>query len=188
MTMSPIELLAPAGSLDILKSAVDAGADAVYAGVGVFNARMNASNLTEDELLEGCLYAHRRGSKVYLTLNTLINSSEMDEAVNIASYSYDAGVDGILVQDIGLAVKLHELYPAIPLHASTQMNVFSEDQFAELASIGIRRVVLPRELSLDEIKRRCKIASEYGIETEVFVHGAVCVCYSGLCLYSSIHI
>ncbi len=78
MTMSPIELLAPAGSLDILKSAVDAGADAVYAGVGVFNARMNASNLTEDELLEGCLYAHRRGSTVYLTLNTLINSSEMD--------------------------------------------------------------------------------------------------------------
>ena len=187
MTMSPIELLAPAGSLDILKSAVDAGADAVYAGVGVFNARMNASNLTEDELRDGCLYAHRRGSKVYLTLNTLINSSEMDEAVNIASYSYDAGVDGILVQDIGLAVKLHELYPSIPLHASTQMNVFSEDQFAELASIGSRRVVLPRELSLDEIKRRCKIASEYGIETEVFVHGAVCVCYSGLCLYSSMN-
>lgn len=185
--MSRIELLAPAGSIDILKAAVDAGADAVYTGVGSFNARMNAVNLSEDELYEGCRYAHRRNSRVYLTLNTLVNDYELDEALNTASMAYNSGVDAILVQDIGLASKIHALYPSIPLHASTQMNIFERTAFKELFALGIKRVVLPRELSLEEIKIRSTEAALYGIETEVFVHGAICVCYSGLCLYSSMN-
>ncbi len=181
------ELLAPAGSLDILKAATDAGADAVYIGVGAFNARINAVNFTEDELIEACRYAHRRNSRVYLTLNTIINDAEMEDALTIASNAYNSGIDAILVQDIGLAARIHESFPAIPLHASTQMNIYDKDSFKKLSELGISRVVLPRELSLDEIVTRTQAARKYNIETEVFIHGAVCVCYSGLCLFSSMN-
>ena len=185
--MEMIELLAPAGSLSILKAAVDAGADAVYCGVNVFNARMNAGNLSMEELAEGCIYAHRRSSKVYLTLNTLITDDEMDSACDLALDAYNSGVDGILVQDLGLAINIKKKYSEIPLHASTQMNVYSDTDFKKLSEMGITRVVLPRELSLQEIKHRTKIAKRYGIETEVFAHGAICVCTSGLCLFSSMN-
>lgn len=185
--MNRIEILAPAGSLDILKAAVDAGADAVYCGVSVFNARMNANNLSMEDLAEGCTYAHRRSSRVYLTLNTLISDDEMDSAIELALDSYNLGVDGILVQDMGLAIELHDKYPEIPLHASTQMNVYSSDDYKRLADLGFKRVVLPREFNLNEIRKRTRIASRYGIETEVFAHGAVCVCTSGLCLFSSMN-
>lgn len=185
--MDKIEILAPAGSLDILKTAVDAGADAVYTGVGIFNARMNANNLTMDELNEGCQYAHRKSSKVYLTLNTLVNSAEIDEAVATAGEAYNNGVDGILVQDVGLALEIRKRYPVIPVHASTQMNVFSSSDYKKLSEMGIKRVVLPREMSMDEISFRTSEARKYSIETEVFVHGAVCVSASGLCLYSSMN-
>ncbi|MBR6880934.1 MAG: U32 family peptidase [Clostridiales bacterium] len=185
--MKKIELLAPAGSLEILKAAVDNGADAVYIGTDLFNARINAMNFTMDELEEGCSYAHRRNSLVYLTLNTLIYNSEKDQALEVAVEAYNRGIDGILVQDIGLASDLHKKYPSIPLHASTQMNISSPDDFKMLSGLGIKRVVLPRELSLEEIGRRVRIARRAGIEVEVFAHGAVCVCYSGLCLYSAMN-
>ncbi len=185
--MNKIELMAPAGNLEILKAAVDYGADAVYLGVGAFNARMNADNFGFDELQEGIRYAKLRSSKVYLTLNTIVNSFELDEAVITAGNAYDLGIDGLIIQDIGLALKIHEQYPNIPLIASTQMNIFSISEFSKLKEIGFTRIVFPRELSLDEISKRNKIASRLGLETEVFAHGAVCVCASGLCLFSSMN-
>ncbi len=185
--MKRIELLAPAGSLPILKAAVDSGADAVYCGVNLYNARINADNLTMDDLMEGCIYAHRRSTKVYLTLNTLINDEELPEATELAANAYNLGVDAILVQDIGLAKSIRAKYPQIPLHASTQMNVYSTADYKTLADMGFTRVVLPRELTLDEIRSRVRLASQYDIDLEVFAHGAVCVCYSGLCLFSSMN-
>ena len=185
--MKRIELLAPAGSLPILKAAVDSGADAVYCGVNLYNARINADNLTMDDLMEGCVYAHRRSTKVYLTLNTLINDEELPEATELAANAYNLGVDAILVQDIGLAKSIKSKYPEIPLHASTQMNVYSTDDYKTLSEMGFTRVVLPRELTLDEIRTRVRTAAQYDIDLEVFAHGAVCVCYSGLCLFSSMN-
>lgn len=185
--MKRIELLAPAGSLPILKAAVDSGADAVYCGVNLYNARINADNLTMDDLMEGCVYAHRRSTKVYLTLNTLINDEELPEATELAANAYNLGVDAILVQDIGLAKSIKSKYPEIPLHASTQMNVYSTDDYKTLSEMGFTRVVLPRELTLDEIRTRVRAAAQYDIDLEVFAHGAVCVCYSGLCLFSSMN-
>lgn len=182
-----IELLAPAGNKEIFIKAIDAGADAVYCGIDVYNARMNASNLTMEDLAECCAYAHERSSFVHLTLNTLVNDTELDQAVEVARDAYNAGVDAILVQDIGLAVKIHEKYPSIPLHASTQMNVFDQDKLKSLKGRGFERVVLPRELTLKEISDRTRIASKMGMDTEVFVHGAVCVCTSGLCLFSAMN-
>ena len=185
--MKRVELLAPAGSLPILKAAVDSGADAVYCGVNLYNARINADNLTMDDLREGCVYAHRRSTKVYLTLNTLINDDEINEACELACDAYNCGVDAILIQDLGLASEIHNKYPQIPLHASTQMNIWSKDDFGTLASMGFERVVMPRELTLDEIRSRVRTASRDNIELEIFAHGAVCVCYSGLCLFSSMN-
>ena len=182
-----IELLAPAGNKDIFKKAVDAGADAIYCGIDLYNARMNANNLTMDDLSECCAYAHERSCEVHLTLNTLVDDNEIDEAVEIACEAYNLGVDAILVQDKGLANKIHEKYPSIPLHASTQMNVYDVDSIKALKGRGFTRVVLPRELSLKEITDRPRAASKIGIETEVFVHGAVCICTSGLCLFSAMN-
>lgn len=185
--MNRIELMAPAGNLEILKAAVDYGADAVYLGVGAFNARMNADNFGFEELQEGVRYAKLRSSKVYLTLNTIVNSFEMEEAIVTAANAYDLGIDGIIIQDLGLAMAIHKQYPNIPLIASTQMNVFAPSEFAKLKELGFSRVVLPRELSMDEIRKRNKVASRLKLETEVFAHGAICVCCSGLCLFSSMN-
>jgi len=182
-----IELLAPAGSLPILKAAVDNGADAVYIGADIFNARINADNFTMEDIAEGCSYAHRRSSLVYLTLNTLVNDDEIESALELASDAYNAGIDAILVQDKGLLELIHRSYPDIPLHASTQMNIYSRDDFSELKRLGIQRVVVPRELSINEIADRVRLAAREGIELEVFAHGAICVCYSGLCLFSSMN-
>ncbi len=182
-----IELLAPAGNREIFKKAVDAGADAIYCGIDLYNARMNAANLTMDDLSECCAYAHERSVFVHLTLNTLVDDNELDEAVEVAREAYNNGVDAILVQDTGLALRIHEKYPMIPLHASTQMNVYNKDKLRSLRGIGFTRVVLPRELSLKEISDRVREASRINMETEVFVHGAVCICTSGLCLFSSMN-
>ena len=182
-----IELLAPAGDLETLKRAVNSGADAVYIGYGKFNARANAVNFSMEELAEACEYAHLRSCLVYLTLNTLVYDNELDEACDIACSAYNCGIDAILIQDIGLASMIHKKYPVIPLHASTQMNINSCEDYRNLRDIGIRRVVLPREFSLDEIRKHTKTASRYKIETEVFIHGAICVCYSGLCLFSGMN-
>ena len=182
-----IELLAPAGNKEIFIKAVDAGADAVYCGIDVYNARMNAANLTMEDLAECCAYAHERSATVHLTLNTLVDDTEISQAVNTAYEAYNNGVDAILVQDMGLADKIHEEYPMIPLHASTQMNVYDIAKLKSLKGRGFGRVVLPRELSLKEIRDRTKAASKAGMETEVFIHGAVCVCTSGLCLFSAMN-
>lgn len=185
--MNKVELMAPAGSLEILKAAVDSGADAVYLGVGAYNARMNAENFTFDDLAEGVKYAHYRSSKVYLTLNTLVNDYEFDDAVSSARSAYDLGVDGLIIQDVGFFEKIHEKLPDMYLIGSTQMNIFSYDAMSSLSKLGFSRVVLPRELSVNEIKRRTKAANANDLQTEVFVHGAVCVSCSGLCLFSSMN-
>ncbi|MBR5417863.1 MAG: U32 family peptidase [Clostridiales bacterium] len=185
--MKKPELLAPAGSMSTLKAAVDAGADAVYLGLNQYNARMHADNFSWETLREALDYAHLRNSKVYITLNTLIDDDEMMDAVELALNAYMMGADAFLVQDKGLASYLAEHLPQIPLHASTQMNVFSLTQSEEMKKLGMERVVLPRELSIDEIRARAEIFHENDIEVEVFVHGAMCVCYSGLCLFSAMN-
>ena len=152
--MKKPELLAPAGSMNMLRAAIDAGADAVYLGLDQYNARMHAENFTLETLREALDYAHLRNSKVYITLNTLIDDDEMMDAVELALAAYMKGVDAFLVQDKGLASYLAEHLPQIPLHASTQMNVFSLSHSEEMKKLGMKRVVLPRELSMDEIRAR----------------------------------
>ena len=181
------ELLAPAGSMTMLRAAVDAGADAVYLGLQQYNARIHADNFTLETLREALDYAHLRNSKVYITLNTLIDDEEMMDAVELALNAYMQGADAFLVQDKGLACYLANYLPQIPIHASTQMNVFSGSSVSEMKDLRMDRVVLPRELSIDEIRSRAKAFHEKNIEVEVFVHGAMCVCYSGLCLFSSMN-
>jgi len=182
-----IELLAPAGNKEIFKAAVDSGADAVYCGINLFNARLNAVNLTMDDIYECTCYAHERSSLVYLTLNTLLDDMELPEAVNTAVEAYNNGVDAILVQDMGLLKVLHDNYPELPVHASTQMNAFSREDIRNLKELGVKRVVLPRELTLSEIRDRSSYCRKLGMETEVFIQGAVCICVSGLCLFSSMN-
>lgn len=185
--MERIELLAPAGNLRILKAAVDAGADAVYCGLTVFNARINAENLTLGQFEEGVDYAHARSSRVYLTVNTLVSDTEREDLFDTVSKACEAGADGLIVQDIAVLKMLREAFPDVRINASTQMNIYSKDQFKELSRLGVNRVVLPRELSLDEISSRVHLAAKYGIDCEVFAHGAVCVCASGLCLFSAMN-
>ncbi len=181
------ELLAPAGSMSMLRAAVDAGADAVYLGLNQYNARIHAANFTLSTLREALDYAHLRNSKVYVTLNTLLDDDELMDAVELALQAYKMGVDAFLVQDKGLASYLAMHFPQIPLHASTQMNVFSLHQCEEMKHLNMSRVVLPRELSVEEIRARAELWHEQDIEVEVFVHGAMCVCYSGLCLFSAMN-
>lgn len=185
--MKKPELLAPAGSMTMLRAAVDAGADAVYLGLDQYNARIHAENFSLETLQEALDYAHLRNTKVYITLNTLIDDDEMMDAVELALQAYLKGADAFLVQDKGLASYLAMHLPQIPLHASTQMNVFSLTQCEEMKELGMKRVVLPRELSLEEIRARAELFHDNDIEIEVFVHGAMCVCYSGLCLFSAMN-
>lgn len=185
--MSALELLAPAGSIDILKKAVDCGADAVYCGLaGEHNARGNAVNLSLSELKEGVDYAHLRNSKVYLTCNTLLSDSELESYLPVLTECANLGVDAFIIQDIGL-LKLVNRYIGIPVNASTQMNVFGTSEYAALKELGVKRIVLPRELTMSEIACRTETAKEIGLETEVFCHGAICICQSGLCLYSAMN-
>lgn len=172
------ELLAPAGGLPQLLAAVENGADAVYLGGRFFNARMNAENFTMDHIKEGIAYAHLRNVKVYVTMNVLIQDDELAEAVNHAVELYRLGIDGIILQDIGLADALRKTLPDLPLHFSTQGTVYNVSGVRTAVKLGFSRVVLAREMSLDEIKA---ISSEQICQLEVFVHGALCMCYSGQC-------
>lgn len=181
------ELLAPAGSMDALHAAVDNGADAVYLGVGSFNARANAQNFVAEDLPDVILYAHLHSVRVYLALNTLLRDDELQGALSLARTSFEQGVDALIVQDLGLLEILQKQLPYIPVHASTQMNLFDEKSIIWAAENNITRVVLPRELSYEEICSRTKTAARMGIEVEVFIHGALCVCYSGLCLFSAMN-
>lgn len=176
--MNKAEILSPAGNITSFIAAVNAGADAVYMGLNEFNARSMAQNFTFDEYIWCIAEAHKRNVKVYLTLNVLLKDNEIKKAVERVGKLYEYGLDAVIVQDIGLAYALHKVLPDLPLHASTQMSVYSIEQIEFLEQIGFKRVVLARELSLEEIQYIC---SNTQIEIEVFVHGALCVCVSGQC-------
>ncbi|AFV23811.1 peptidase U32 [Methanolobus psychrophilus R15] len=176
------ELLAPAGDRESLIAAVENGADAVYLGIKDFSARAYAGNFTVDEFREGLDYAHLRGVKVFVTLNTLIKDQEIEKAVNLMYTLDELGADAIIVQDIGLLSLARELLPGLPVHASTQMTIHNTEGVRFLQDMGISRIVLAREVSLKEIRT---IKKETGMDIETFVHGALCICYSGQCLMSS---
>lgn len=185
MKLNKTELLAPVGDMVCLHAAVLAGADAVYLGAGSFNARRGAANFDLDTLREACDYAHLRNVKVYLTLNTIVIASELFDALELARQAYRCGVDAFIVQDMGLATEIKRVIPDAVLHASTQMNIHNLAGLDVAAMLGIKKVTLARELSLFEITHLAHHADALGIEIETFVHGALCVCYSGQCFMSS---
>lgn len=180
--MEKIELLSPVGDFECLKSAIQNGADSVYLGASSFSARAKATNFDFEELAEAIKYAKLRNVSVHLALNTLIKNDEFEDAINLAITAYNLGVDAIIVQDLGLSSYLLKNYPEIPIHASTQMTVHNLEGVIQLEKLGFSRVVLSRELSINEIEY---IRKNTNIELEVFIHGALCISYSGQCLLSS---
>lgn len=180
------EILAPVGSEAMLEAAVRSGADAVYLGAGNFNARRGAENFDEDALRRAIAYCRVRGVKVYLTLNTILRDDELPAALNCAKEAADAGADAFIVADLGLAQLLRTALPGLPLHASTQMTVHSPAALPLLKAMGFRRVVLSREMDKEGIRAFCAAAKAVGMQTEVFVHGALCMCMSGQCYLSSL--
>ncbi len=177
------ELLAPAGTYESLKAAVTAGADAVYAGGARFGARAYAENFTEEALLKAIDFCHLHGSKLYLTVNTLLKDTEIEELYDYLLPYYREGLDAVIVQDIGVLKYIREAFPGLDIHASTQMTLCGADGAKFLESLGASRIVTSRELSLEEINA---IHRETSMEIESFVHGALCYCYSGQCLTSSL--
>lgn len=177
-----LELLSPAGSPEAVIAAVQNGADAIYLGMGDFNARRGAKNFTDEEFEKAVSYCRVRGCKVYVTLNTLVKDREMGDAVAAAKLASDCGADGIIIQDLGLVSAIRRALPDIPLHGSTQMSIHNLAGVQAAAEMGLTRAVLARELSLEQIKY---ITANSPIEIEVFVHGALCFCYSGQCYMSS---
>ncbi|SDA39496.1 Collagenase-like protease, PrtC family [Lachnospiraceae bacterium G11] len=176
------ELLAPAGDYETLTGALNAGADAVYLGGSKFGARAYASNFSEEELVEGLNYAHLLDKKIYLTLNILVKEKEFGELYDFLRPYYENGLDGIIIQDIGVMDFVHKNFPLLPIHVSTQAYVTGPESVEFFKKLGAVRVVPARELSLDEIKT----IKATGIEVETFIHGAMCYSYSGQCLFSSI--
>lgn len=181
--MSNIELLSPAGDFECLVSAVQNGANAVYFGLDKFNARVNGRNFEDEELVKAIKYAKLRNVKTHLTLNILIKNKEFEEALKLVEFAYNSGIDAVIVQDLGLAKKIMKLFPKLEVHSSTQMTIYNLDGVKEIEKLGYSRCVLARELSIEEIKNICKNTN---IEIEVFIHGALCICYSGQCLMSSL--
>ena len=178
-----IELLSPAGSMDALRAAVQNGANAVYLGAEGFNARMGAKNFRLEDLPDTVRYCHVRGVQVHLTLNTLVLDREMDEALRLIDAAAEAGVDAFIVQDLGLVQICRQRAPQVAIHASTQMSIHSISGVLQAADMGVQRVVLARELSKAEIAKICAMSP---VEIEVFVHGALCMCYSGQCYFSGV--
>ncbi len=183
--MKNIELLSPVGSKEMLTAAVLSGADAVYLGAKEFSARRNAENFGFSELEEAVKYCHIRNVKVYLTLNIIIKDNEFNDALNTAVHAYNAGIDGIILADLGLAKVLKETLPDLPLHASTQVSVHSPSALKPLKELGFCRVVVARELSFEQLKEICEEARRLDLEIEAFVHGALCMSVSGQCLLSA---
>lgn len=179
------EILSPVGNEEMLTAAVRSGADAVYLGAKEFSARRNAENFGLEELKKAIEYCHIRGVRVYLTLNILIKDTEIESAFNLARDAYNNGIDGIIIQDLGLARILHEKIPHLPLHASTQLSVHSPSALPILKELGFCQVVAAREMSQKDLTALCKKAKELDIAVEVFVHGALCMCMSGQCLLSA---
>ena len=178
-----VEILAPGGSYESIISAMNSGADAIYTGGGMFGARAYADNLNQERLIEIIDAAHLRGKKIYLTVNTLLKQKELQtQLIPYLKPYYEAGLDAVLVQDFGVLSKIREAFPDLPIHASTQMTVLTSEFSKWLKQFGVSRVVPARELSLDELR---KIKDEVDMEVETFVHGALCYCYSGQCLMSS---
>ena len=177
------ELLAPAGSPEALKVAVAAGADAVYLSGKRFGARKFAANFDEKELKEAVDYTHLCGVKVYVTVNTLVRDGELSEVARYLLWLYEIGVDAVLVQDVGVAALARRIVPDLDLHASTQMTIHNRAGAAWAEGLGMKRVVLAREVSLQEAE---EIGKGLNVGLEVFVHGALCYCYSGQCLLSSV--
>ena len=180
--MSKIELLSPAGDFECIKAAVQNGADSVYFGANLFSARAFANNFNLEELKQAIEYAKIRGVKTNLTLNILIKEDEFEDAIFLATKAYEFGIDAIIVQDLGLAEKLIEMFPDLPIHASTQMTIHNLNGAIQLEKMGFKRIVLARELSINEIDYICKNTN---LEIECFIHGALCISYSGQCLFSS---
>ena len=178
-----VEILAPAGSFDSMKAAVAAGADAVYMGGSRFGARAYAENPDEMGMLEAINYVHLHGRQLYMTVNTLVKEDEMDDLYDYLLPYYQAGLDAVIVQDMGVFSYIREHFPDLPVHASTQMTITGPEGAALMTRMGATRIVTARELSLEEIRR---IYQETGVEIESFVHGALCYCYSGQCLFSSL--
>lgn len=179
------EILSPVGNREMLYASVRSGANAVYLGAKDFSARRNAENFTVEELIEVIEYCHIRNVKVYLTLNILIKDNELESAFNLAKNAYNMGIDGIIIEDLGLARILHEKIPNLKLHASTQMSVHSLSALPILKKLGFSQVVVSREMSKEDIKNFCEEAERLGIIVEVFVHGALCMSVSGQCLLSA---
>ncbi|HMK53431.1 MAG TPA: DUF3656 domain-containing protein, partial [Methanobacteriaceae archaeon] len=179
------EILAPAGSMEALKAAVAAGADEIYLAGEKFGARHYANNFTKEEIKEGLSYCHLRGIKVYVTVNTLIKDDELSEVADYLFWLYQNGVDGIIVQDIGVASLAQDIVPQLPLHASTQMTLHNGEGVKWAADFGFKRVTLAREMKLSQIEKVPSELSEQ-IELEIFAHGAICYSYSGQCLFSSL--
>ena len=176
------ELLAPAGSLEAVRAAVANGADAVYVGAERFNARDDGAQLTMDELGDACRLAHERGCRVYLTLNVLVKPAELEDALGFLGEAVDRGIDAVIVQDIGLVGCIRRLYPELEIHGSTQMTVHDASGARLMHDLGVERVVLARENTLDDIRHIRTMVPEIGLET--FVHGALCISYSGQCYMS----
>lgn len=180
--MGKIELLAPAGGVESLYAAINKGCDAVYLGGSKFSARAGATNFDNDSMIKAVDYAHSYGVEVYVAINTILKENELEEAVRYAGFLYEIGVDAIIIQDLGLCKRVREDFPGLELHASTQMTIHNGEGAMFFKDRGFTRIVLSRELSLEEIKY---ISKDLGIETEIFVHGALCISYSGQCLMSS---
>ena len=177
-----MELLAPAGSMESLRAAVQNGANAVYLGCGNFNARQSAKNFTPQTLVEAIKYCHVRGVEVHLTINTLVTDREMKEVAELIRHAAQNNIDAFIVQDLGVVQLCRQIAPKVPVHGSTQMTIHSLAGVQLCAAMGLRRVVLSRELSREEIRYIC---ANSPIEIEVFVHGALCMCYSGQCYMSA---
>ena len=180
--MRKVELLAPAGSIESLYAAINNGADAVYLGGSKFSARAYASNFDNETMKKAVDYCHSYGVKIYVTMNTLLKEKELNEAIKYVGYLYEIGVDALIVQDLGLVNLIQEKYSDFEIHASTQVTIHNGEGAIYFKEKGFTRIVLSRELSLEEIKH---ISKDLNIETEMFIHGALCVCYSGQCLMSS---
>ena len=176
------ELLSPAGSMESLKAGIQNGADAIYLGGSSFGARASATNFDNDELMEAVKYAKLRNVNIFVTVNTSIKENEIEELISYTDFLYKIGVDAIILSDIGVAEVLRKRYPNMELHASTQISAHSLNDVLELKKVGFNRVVLARELSIEEIKEIC---DNVDIDIEVFIHGAICISYSGQCLMSS---
>ena len=177
-----LELLAPAGSMEALRAAVQNGANAVYLGCGTFNARQGAKNFTPQTLTEAVKYCHVRSVDVHLALNTLVSDREMNDVKELIAHAAQSGVDAFIVQDLGVVQLCRQIAPHIPVHGSTQMTIHSLPGVQLCAAWGVTRVVLSRELSREEIRYICQNSP---IEIEVFAHGALCMAYSGQCYLSA---